>query len=73
MPEEGIIDLYCDIMKNTKYHTVGTIPKSIKTIVERVKIETPNNTQIHDRSLSWLDTGTSITSGGVKLVYCIDL
>ena len=58
-------------MKNTKYHTVGTIPKSIKTIVERVKIETPNNTQIHESSLSWL--GTSITSGGGKLGYCIDL
>ena len=69
-------------MKNTKYHTVGTIlkyhtvgtiPKSIKTIVERVKIETPNNTHIHNRSLSWFGTGTSITSGGVKLGYCIDL
>ena len=51
----------------------GTILKLIKTIVERVKIETPNNTQIHDRSLSWLGTGTSITSGGGKLGYCIDL
>ena len=26
------------------------------------------NTQIHDRSLSWLGTGTSIKSGGGKLV-----
>jgi hypothetical protein len=25
-------------------------------------------TQIHDHLLSWLDTGTSIKSGGVKLV-----
>jgi hypothetical protein len=25
-------------------------------------------TQIHDRSLFWLGTGTSIESGGVKLV-----
>jgi hypothetical protein len=31
------------------------------------KIDTPS-TQIHDRSLSWLGTGTSIKSGGVKLV-----
>jgi len=59
-------------MKNTRYHTVGTIPKSIKTIVERVKIETPNNTQIHDNSLSWLGTGTSIKSGGGNLVFFID-
>jgi hypothetical protein len=27
-----------------------------------------SNTQIHDHLLSWLDTGTSIKSGGVKLV-----
>jgi penicillin-binding protein-related factor A (putative recombinase) len=25
-------------------------------------------TQIHDRSLSWLGTDTSITNGGIKLV-----
>jgi len=32
-------------MKNTKYHTVGTVPKSIR------KNDTPN-TQIHDSPLS---------------------
>lgn len=32
-------------MKNKKYHTCGTIPKSI------IKIDTPN-TQIHGHSLS---------------------
>ena len=26
-------------------------------------------TQIHDRSLFWIGTGTSIKSGGVKLVF----
>jgi len=31
------------------------------------KIDTPN-THRHDRSLSWLDIGTSIKSGSVKLV-----
>jgi len=36
-------------------------------IVERGKIDTPN-THIHDCSLSLLSTGTSIKSGGVKLV-----
>ena len=50
-----------------KYHSVGTFPKSNSKIVERCKIDTPN-TQIHDRSLSWLGTGTPIKSGGVKLV-----
>ena len=50
--------------KNT---TVGTIPKSNIEIVERGKIYT-SNTQIHDSSLPWLGTGTSIKSGGVKLV-----
>jgi hypothetical protein len=40
-------------MKNKKYHTVRTLPKSKVKIVERGKMDTPN-TQIHDGSLSWL-------------------
>ena len=35
--------------------------------VEICKIDTPN-AHIHDRSLPWLVTGTSIKCGGVKLV-----
>ena len=54
-------------MENKKYHTVGTFPKFIRKIIERDLIDTPN-TQSHDPSLSWLGTGTSITSGGIKLV-----
>jgi len=46
-------------MINKKYHTVGTVPKSNRKIVERCKIETPN-TQIHDLSLSWFIIDTSI-------------
>jgi len=46
-------------MKNKKYHTVGTVPKSNRKIVERGKIDIPN-TQIYDRSFSWL--GTCCTS-----------
>ena len=53
--------------KKKKYHTVGIIPKSNIKIVDRDKIDTPD-TQVHDRALSWLDTGTSITSGSVKLL-----
>jgi hypothetical protein len=34
---------------------------------ERDKIDT-SNTQIHDLSLSWLSTDTSIKSGGIRLV-----
>ena len=30
---------------------------------KEIKIDSPNK-QIHDRSLSWLGTGTSIQSGG---------
>jgi hypothetical protein len=48
-------------MKNKEYHNVGLILKS------NIKIDT-SCTQIHDGSLSWLDTGTSIKSDGVKLV-----
>jgi hypothetical protein len=51
-------------MKTKKYHTVGTIPKSDIKIVERGKMDTPN-TEMHNRSLSWLDTGTSIKNGGL--------
>ena len=50
-----------------KYHTVGTIPKSNIKITEICKIDTPN-TQIYNRSLSRLDTGTSTKSDRVKLV-----
>ena len=49
-----------------KYHTVGTVPNSNRKIVERGTTDTPNR-QLHDRSLSWLGTGISIKSGGVKL------
>ena len=54
-------------MKNTKYSNVGTILKFNRTIIERGEIYILN-TQIHDRSFSCLGTGTSIKSGGVKLV-----
>ena len=50
--------LYQNKSQNTKYHTVGLIPKSNIKITERCKFDTPN-TQIHDRSLSSLYTGTS--------------
>ena len=36
------MDTYRSKMKNKKYHTVGTIPKSNRKIVERGKIDTPN-------------------------------
>jgi hypothetical protein len=36
-------------MKNKKYHTVGTFPKSNRKIAERSKINSPN-TQIHGYS-----------------------
>jgi len=60
---------YLEIKWEKKYHTVRTIPKSNIKIVERSKLDTPN-TQIHDHSLSWLGTGTSIKRGRVKLVLC---
>ena len=52
------------------YHTVGTILKfkrKIVGILYRGKIDILS-THIHDHSLSWLSTGTSITSDGVKIV-----
>ena len=51
-------------MQNKKYHTVGTIPKKYtKKEAKSILL-----TQIHDRSLSWLGTGTSIKSGEIKLI-----
>ena len=50
------------------YHTVEPDPKSIRTIIERCKIDT-HNTEEHDSSLSWLATDTSRKSDGVKLVW----
>ena len=44
-------------MKSKNYHTVETILKSNRQIVDQVKIDTLN-TQIHDCSLSCLGTGT---------------
>ena len=44
-----------------------TLLKSNRKITEIGKIDT-FSTDIHDRSLSWLGTNTSIKSGGVILV-----
>ena len=51
--------------KNRKYHTVRTVPKSTRKIVERGKIDT-TNTQIHDHSPSWPSIEIAIKSGGTK-------
>jgi hypothetical protein len=40
----------------------------LKQIIERGKSDN-HNTKIHDRSCSWLDAGTSIKRGGVKLDF----
>jgi len=62
-------------MKNTKYNTVGTIPKFNRTFVERIKIVggvkiDTTNTQIHDQSQFvsdllqgwWFCLGTQVSS-----------
>ena len=53
------------IEKEENYNTVGTVPKSNQTVVERGKLDTPN-TNIRDHSLSWLGTGTSMKSSGIN-------
>jgi hypothetical protein len=52
-----------------KYNTMATVPKFKLKIVERDKVDTDNK-YIHDRSLSWLSTVTSIKkkSVGIRLV-----
>ena len=54
-------------MKHQKYHTVGTVPNPI----EKSRKEATSIPIIHKCmtvSLKWPDTGTSIKSGGIKLV-----
>ena len=60
-------------MKNKKHHLVAKVQKSNRKIVEteakkvvEAHIYMTPNTHIHDPSLSWLGTGTSINSGGVN-------
>jgi len=67
-----LISIFRNKMENHNYNTVRTFPKSIWKIRYRCKINTPN-TQSHARSRVWLCTGTSIKSGGAKLVFGIHL
>ena len=59
--------IWCSINKieTIKYHTVGTILKSYRKIIERGKIDCA---KIYDLWPSWFDTGTTIKSCKVKLV-----
>ena len=59
--------IYNNKRKKEKYHTAATIPNLNIKIAERGNIDTPN-TQIHDLSLSWFGTGTSIKCDRVQLV-----
>jgi hypothetical protein len=54
-------------VKNKKYHAIRIVSKSNKENHRKGKIYT-FNTHIHDHSLSWLGTGTSRKSDGVKLI-----
>jgi hypothetical protein len=51
-------------MKNEKYHTVKIFPKFNRKIVKRSIIDTIKK-QLHNHSLPWLATDTSIKSGRV--------
>lgn len=52
-------------MKNKKKNT--TLMEQFQNQIERGNIYI-SNTQIHDRTHSWLGTGISIKSGGIELV-----
>ena len=66
-------NLWTNKMENKIYHTVGTVPKSNRKIVERGKIDT-SNVEIHDISLSWSGTGTLIKKNtGIKLVHGLSM
>ena len=48
------------------YQNVGTVPTFNRKIVELCKFDIPNT---YINYPSWLSSGTSIKSDGVKLVY----
>jgi hypothetical protein len=50
-----------------KIKNAGKVLKCNRNILEISKFDTPN-TQIHNRSLSWLGTDTSVKSDGVVVV-----
>jgi hypothetical protein len=60
--------LITNVIKNEKQisHNVVTVLKLSVQIVKRAKIDTMN-TQIHNRSLFLLGTGTSLKNGGLTL------
>ena len=60
--------LITNVIKHEKEisHNVVTVLNLSLQIVKRAKIDTMN-TQIHNRSLSLLGTGTSLKSGGLTL------
>jgi hypothetical protein len=60
----GFIRPELDWIHGNIYGTVNNNHHS--KFIDRGKIETPN-AQMHDRSLSLLDIGTSLKRGGVKL------
>jgi hypothetical protein len=62
---------YIYVVENEKqhgYHTVRTILKSNIKMIETDKISTPN-TEIRERSPSWLCTGSTIKQNGVIKLY----
>ena len=61
-----------EILLKVALNNINHKPTTKNKFVERGNIDTPN-TQIHDRSLSWLDSGTSIKSGGVKCLMGTNL
>jgi hypothetical protein len=52
-------------MKTKKYYTIGMISKSNIKFVEK--------RQMHDYSIPWFGTVTSINGGGAKLVLWIQI
>ena len=62
----GTVQKYHTVRTVLKYHTVRTVLNSNIKVIKRGKMDTPNTPR--DRSLSWLGTGTSVKSDGVRLV-----
>ena len=70
--QQTINQLKSQKMKNKTYHTVGTVPKYIRKIVKKGKIDTPS-TQNYTADFPGFGTCTSIKSSGVKIDCCAQI
>jgi hypothetical protein len=64
---------YCDKMKTEKFHSVGTVPKSNRKIVERGKIDTPKTYAGFDYGIFFLCKVKTMVSGLIIFFFFLKM